>query len=131
MNIMTFLFGKLYFVKQTTHRSSCSHMFFRVSVLKNFTNFTGKYLCWRPRTIPVGLLVAFLYSSVFYPVILNLKVTDAATSGVLSTNCSKTYQAFPNIEFPQESTHAFNKVIKKRDLLKTLLKIGSNTGGFL
>ena len=28
------------------YRGSCSQMFFKISVLKNFTNFTGKHLCW-------------------------------------------------------------------------------------
>ena len=27
-------------------KSSRSHMFFKIGVLNNFTNFTGKYLCW-------------------------------------------------------------------------------------
>ena len=27
-------------------KSSCSQMFFKVGVLKNFTNLTGKNLCW-------------------------------------------------------------------------------------
>ena len=40
MNIMTLAFGKLYFAKQTTHKSSLLHMHFKVCVLKNFTNFT-------------------------------------------------------------------------------------------
>ena len=30
----------------TTIRSSRSQMFYKTSVLKNFENFTGKYLCW-------------------------------------------------------------------------------------
>ena len=29
----------------TNHRSSCSQMFFKIGVLKNFTIFIGKYLC--------------------------------------------------------------------------------------
>ena len=40
MNIMTLAFGKLYFAKQTIHKSSLLHMLFKVCVLKNFTNFT-------------------------------------------------------------------------------------------
>ena len=28
-------------------RNSRSHMFFKISVLKNLQNFTGKHLCWR------------------------------------------------------------------------------------
>ena len=28
------------------YRSSCSQMFFKISVLKNFANFTGTHLCW-------------------------------------------------------------------------------------
>ena len=32
--------------KQTTHRSSCSRMFSKIDVLKNFTNFTRKHLRW-------------------------------------------------------------------------------------
>ena len=27
-------------------RSSCSQMLVNIGVLENFTNFTGKYLCW-------------------------------------------------------------------------------------
>ena len=27
-------------------RSSCSQMFFKIGVFKNFTNFTNKHLCW-------------------------------------------------------------------------------------
>ena len=27
-------------------RSSCSQVFFKLGVLQNFANFTGKYLCW-------------------------------------------------------------------------------------
>ena len=27
-------------------RSSCSLMFFKIGVLKNFATFTGKHLCW-------------------------------------------------------------------------------------
>ena len=30
----------------STLRSSRSQMFFRIDVLKNFSNFTGKHLCW-------------------------------------------------------------------------------------
>ena len=29
------------------HRSSCWQMFFKTRVLKNFSVFTGKHLCWR------------------------------------------------------------------------------------
>ena len=32
--------------KQTAHRSSCSHMSYKICVLKNFTNFTEKHLSW-------------------------------------------------------------------------------------
>ena len=32
--------------RRLRHRRSRSHMFFKISVLKNFTNFTGKHLCW-------------------------------------------------------------------------------------
>ena len=46
MNIMTLTFGKLCFPKQTTYRSSCLHMFFKICVVDNFPNFTGKHLCW-------------------------------------------------------------------------------------
>ena len=28
------------------YRSNCWHMFFKICVLKNFTNFTEKHLCW-------------------------------------------------------------------------------------
>ena len=28
------------------YRSTCSEMFFKIGVLKNFTNFTGKHLSW-------------------------------------------------------------------------------------
>ena len=31
---------------QTNNRSSHSQIFFKVNVLKNFANFTGKHLCW-------------------------------------------------------------------------------------
>ena len=27
-------------------RSSCSQIFFKISVLKNFANFTGEHVCW-------------------------------------------------------------------------------------
>ena len=27
-------------------RNSCSQMFLKIGVLKNFANFTGKHLCW-------------------------------------------------------------------------------------
>ena len=30
----------------TEVRSSHSHLFFKIDILKNFTNFTGKHLCW-------------------------------------------------------------------------------------
>ena len=46
MDIMSFAFGKLYFAKQTTHRSSRSHMFSKIRALKNVTNSTGKRLRW-------------------------------------------------------------------------------------
>ena len=46
MDIMSFAFGKLYFAKQTTHRSSRSHMFSKTRALKNVTNSTGKRLRW-------------------------------------------------------------------------------------
>ena len=29
-----------------TSRSSCLQMFFKISALKSFANFTGKHLCW-------------------------------------------------------------------------------------
>ena len=29
-------------------RSSRLHMFFKIDVLKNYANFTGKHLCWSP-----------------------------------------------------------------------------------
>ena len=32
-------------LKVTSSRSSCSQMFFKISVLKNFANFIGKHLC--------------------------------------------------------------------------------------
>ena len=31
---------------QVNGRSSRSQMFFKIGVLKNFANFTGKHLCW-------------------------------------------------------------------------------------
>ena len=31
---------------RTKRRSSQSHMFFKIGVLKNFTNFAGMHLCW-------------------------------------------------------------------------------------
>ena len=31
--------------EQTTHRSSCSHIFSKIGVLRNFTNIIGKHLC--------------------------------------------------------------------------------------
>ena len=46
MNIMSFGSGKLYFAKQIPHRSSHLHIFSKIGVLKNVTNFTQKHLCW-------------------------------------------------------------------------------------
>ena len=46
MNIMSFASGKLYFAKQTPHRSSHLHIFSKIGILKNVTNFTQKHLCW-------------------------------------------------------------------------------------
>ena len=31
--------------KQKKHRSSCSQMFYKAGVVKNFAKFTGKHLC--------------------------------------------------------------------------------------
>ena len=36
----------LSFVNPRKGRSSRSQMFFKIGVLKNFANFTGKHLCW-------------------------------------------------------------------------------------
>ena len=33
-------------IKFYNFRSSCSQMFFKLCVIKNFANFTGNYLCW-------------------------------------------------------------------------------------
>ena len=33
-------------IQQTGFRSSRSQTFFKIGVLKNFANFTGKHLCW-------------------------------------------------------------------------------------
>ena len=33
-------------IGRTSHRSSRSHMFFKIDVVKNFAIFTGKHLCW-------------------------------------------------------------------------------------
>ena len=33
-------------LQPATFKSSCSQMFFKIGVLKIFTNFTGKRLCW-------------------------------------------------------------------------------------
>ena len=33
--------------KYSQARSSPSQMFFKIGVLKNFPDFTGKHLCWR------------------------------------------------------------------------------------
>ena len=46
MNIMSFGSGKLYFAKQIPHRNSHLHIFSKIGVLKNITNFTQKHLCW-------------------------------------------------------------------------------------
>ena len=46
MNIMSFGSGKLYFAKQIIHRSSHLHIFSKVGVLNNVTNFTQKHLYW-------------------------------------------------------------------------------------
>ena len=35
-------------VRSRTCRSSCSQIFIKISVLKNFAIFTGKHLCWSP-----------------------------------------------------------------------------------
>ena len=32
--------------KRTGFRSSLMQMFFRIGVLQNFVNYTGKHLCW-------------------------------------------------------------------------------------
>ena len=32
--------------RHLTYESSLSQMFFKIGVLKNFVNFTGKHLCW-------------------------------------------------------------------------------------
>ena len=37
---------RLSFVNPRKGRSSRSHMFFKIGVLKNFANFIGKHLCW-------------------------------------------------------------------------------------
>ena len=34
------------YIELTFNRSSCSQMFFKIGVVKNFAIFTGKYLCW-------------------------------------------------------------------------------------
>ena len=46
MNIRSVGSGKLYFAKQIPHRSSHFHIFSKIGVLKNVTNFTQKHLCW-------------------------------------------------------------------------------------
>ena len=46
MNIMSFGSGKLYFAKQIPHRNNHLHIFSKIGVLKNITNFTQKHLCW-------------------------------------------------------------------------------------
>ena len=33
-------------ISYLTVTSSCTQMFFKIGVLENFTNFTGKHLCW-------------------------------------------------------------------------------------
>ena len=43
VNIAKFL--RTAFLKNTS-RSSRLHVFFKIGVLKSFTNFTGKHLCW-------------------------------------------------------------------------------------
>ena len=50
-------------------RSSRSQMFFKIGVLKNFPNFTGKYLCWR-----LFLISYYQYHS--YKVLLMLTLSD-------------------------------------------------------
>ena len=40
---------------QINNRSSCSQMFFKIGVHKNFGNFTGKHLCWSFFNKVVGL----------------------------------------------------------------------------
>ena len=46
MNIRSVGSGKLYFAKQIPHRSSHFHIFSKIGVLKNVTNFTHKHLFW-------------------------------------------------------------------------------------
>ena len=41
-------------------RSSRSHMFFKISVLKNFATITGKHLCWNLFLIKLQTGVSFL-----------------------------------------------------------------------
>ena len=43
--------------------SSCSQMFFKIGLFKNFANFTGKHLCWSLFLIK---LQAFRSSNLFY-----------------------------------------------------------------
>ena len=42
LDFHTLIFHKYYWAI----RSSCSQMFFKIGVLKNFANFTGKHRCW-------------------------------------------------------------------------------------
>ena len=37
--------------------SSCLQVFFKIGLIKNFTEFTGKHLCWRPFLIKLQALV--------------------------------------------------------------------------
>ena len=62
MNLSVYFFFKIVVIKATYnskpipnfnhlqqrsyHRKSCSQMFFKIGVPKNFTNFTEKHQCW-------------------------------------------------------------------------------------
>ena len=41
-------------------RSSCSQMFFKIGVLKNFANFTGRHLYWSPFLIKLQTFCNFI-----------------------------------------------------------------------
>ena len=62
--------SSLVFIKNRC-RGSRSHMFFKIGVLKNFTIFTGKHLCWSlfliklQRTPPVAASAKILFYIIF------------------------------------------------------------------
>ena len=111
---------------ERNYRSSRSRLLFKISVLKNFANFTGKHLCWSVFSIKLQIwrLANLLWRDTNTGA-MKKKLQKQSFADVLQNRCSKKFRKFhrkiPVLEY------LFNKVAGLMVFFLEVCEIFKNT----